>query len=133
MPREAGTPAQPHRVSNSFCKDELEVLALALQRAEDFAHLPGGLTVDDYEALAQIVQTALRGGDISGLVRSRTARLALLKLEGLRRWTRADLTAPAINSEAQTTVTERVTKMLARARVADVIQASATQEKTACG
>lgn len=123
---------QPHRVSNSFCKEELEVLAQALQRAEEFANLPGGLVGEDYEVLTQVVQIALRGGDISGIVRSGAGRRAFAKLEGLRRWSRADLTAPAINDEAQTTVTERVTKMLARARQQDVIQATSAEGPVPC-
>jgi hypothetical protein len=124
--------SQAHRFSNSFSKEELEVLSVALERAEQFANLPGGLVGDDYEALAQVVQTALRGGDITGLVRSRRVQLALVKLEGLRRWTRADLKTPLCNPVAQTTVVERVSKMLARARLQDVIQVP-SEEKSACG
>jgi hypothetical protein len=121
---------QPPRFSNSFSREELEVLAVALERAEQFAHLPGGLVGDDYEALAQVVQTSLRGGDITGLVRSRNVQSALVKLESLRRWSRADLTATFCNPVAQAMVAERVSKMLARARAQDVIQAE-PQEKSA--
>jgi hypothetical protein len=126
-------PAQPHRVSNSFAKDELEVLAVALQRAEDFRSLPGGLDARDYEVLALVVQTALRGGDISGLVRSKQGRSALTKLELLRHWAVAELTPAGNNYAARLMVTERVTKMLARARLRDVIQAVPAEEgETPC-
>jgi hypothetical protein len=121
------------RYSNSFSREELEIMAVALERAEQFANLPGGLVGADYEALGQVVQSALRGGDITGLVRSRNVQSALIKLEGLRRWSRADLTVPTCNPVAQTMVVERVSKMLARARQQDVIQVAAAQEKSACG
>ena len=122
-------PKQPRRVSNSFSKEELEVLAAALQRSEDFRQLPGGFVGRDYEALSQVMQTALRGGDITGLVRSCDVRQALTKLEGLKNVMRAEITLPEEACEAQTTVTERVTKMLARARLAGVIQAEPAEER----
>lgn len=121
----------PNRISNSFSKEELEVLDVALRRFEEFSNLPGGLVADDYEALSQIVQVALRRGDLVDLIRTRGARSALLKLEGLRRWTQADLAVGPIHGEALVTVMDRVSKMLARARMPDVIQVSA--KEAPCG
>lgn len=120
-----GRPLQPHRISNSFCKEELELLAVALQRIQEFSDLPGGLAAADYEVITQIMHAALRGGDIRGLIRSNVARSALGKLDTLRRWAQADLTSAFINREAQAMATEKVAKMLARARL-QAVQAEAT-------
>ena len=117
------TPAQPRRVSNSFSREELEVLEGALQRVEDFRSLPGGLDAGDYDALARMMQTALRGGDISGLVRSKAAKNALTKLELLRGWTSAELSSVVGNGGELGAVTKKVAKMLIQSRLRDVIQA----------
>jgi len=124
------TPAQPNRVSNSFSRAELEVVEVALRRAEQFRDLPSGLVVEDYEAISQVIQSALRGGDITGLVRSPSVQRALRKLERLRNWAHADLVEVTEESPAvRAAVMERVTKMLARARLAE-LQA---EGKTLCG
>ncbi len=98
-------PRQPHRVSNSFAKEELEVLAVALRRTD-------GFTGNDCDAIAQVVHTALCGGDIRGLVRSDRVRQALTKLERSR-----ESEIVVEDPEARAVVTERVSKMLARAKL----------------
>ena len=122
----------PPRVSNSFFRAELEVLALALRRTADVL-APVALSAEDYAAIEQVLHVALRGGDIGVLVRSQQLRGTLRKIAYLR--VRAtDLSKIRDDLPARNMVVERVGKMLERARRLDpeggVIQAGAEEK---CG